>query len=59
MIKRYSNSKLVEDFTNFPKNGFWGATVIVPNLGGGSISMTNASRLDDAVCKPLKYSLKH
>jgi hypothetical protein len=26
MIKRYSNSKLVEDFTNFPKNGFWGAT---------------------------------
>jgi hypothetical protein len=26
MIKRYSNSKLVEDFTNFPKNGFWGVT---------------------------------
>jgi hypothetical protein len=30
MIKRYSNSKLVEDFTNFPKNGFWGVTNPTP-----------------------------
>jgi hypothetical protein len=30
MIKRYSNSKFVEDFANFPKNGFLGATNPTP-----------------------------
>jgi hypothetical protein len=52
MIKRYSNSKLVEDFTNFPKSGFWGVTPATPGPGPAPGVGTPAPRACDNAVSP-------